>query len=213
MKLRYYLTEATDINYIIRLIDEKCDPYIKELRKHKPINNLLYSGRSDKGDLFIGTVRQDRKPRNTDKERHSIADTLFLKHFGFKARSNAVFVTGSEMEASYYGTSYMVFPMGSYQFVWSPQVRDFTMAIDDFSVWRPVGIKDTMMVTIHGKAYTDSPAYIEKSLDRWISDKYKKDSIINAIKSGNEVMLHCDQYVAVKHGLIFEQEILKWINR
>jgi len=210
MKLRYYITETTNINDVIDIIDKKCQPFIKEMRKDIPCNRLLYSGRDGKPDFFIGDVRQNRQPRNTNKEIHEIADKVFSQIFGIKARTSTIFTTSEYREADYYGTSYIIVPIGDFKIVWSPKVRDFTMAIDDKSVWEPQGFKETMILMVHDKK---SPEYIEMRLKRWIKDNYKIGDLDKALSSSNEIMLHCNQYVALKDNNDKESKtILDYIN-
>lgn len=102
-KFKKFILEGQDqLSDITDIINSQCQPFLKDLRSTK-IKKLMYSGRRHSSDYFIKSVRQDRKPVDSDIEIHTIMDDLFLKKFGFKARSNAIFTIGDAEAASQYG--------------------------------------------------------------------------------------------------------------
>lgn len=125
-------------------------------------------------------VRKDRVPRNMSHELHGRADTWFYEKFGVRYRSQALFVTSSSFIATNYaatqGAVVRVIPVGPYRYCWSKKRSDllFFNASEN---------KTTI------EEYLDDSNYIETDL---------KD----AFSSGNEVMLYCEQYVAIPIGLL-----------
>ncbi|MFW6046289.1 MAG: hypothetical protein ACOCP4_00600 [Candidatus Woesearchaeota archaeon] len=97
-------------------ISKKCAPFIKNIVS-EPIKNLLVSGRKSKPDYFIGTVRKNRKPKDTPTEYHEYADKIFYEEFGIKARSQTLFCNGTPIGVKSYGNPYLIFPIGKYKLV------------------------------------------------------------------------------------------------
>ena len=104
---------------------------------------------------------------------HDILDELFEKKFGWKPRSGGVFCTGSEATASGYGDAYIFFPIGDFEFLWSPKIHDL---YDHVTTRKPVGsifMKDFYNETV---------------------DKYINSGMATAIASGHEIMVRCNSY-------------------
>lgn len=89
----------------------------------------MWSGRKNNTDYFVKPVRGKRKPLDTDQEMHQGMDDALNKKFGFRGRSNAIFVTGDMSQSFSYGVPYMIFPVGKYQIAYSEIVRDFYFEI------------------------------------------------------------------------------------
>ena len=124
MKFKNFLNEAkADREDIEQLVDD-CMPFIKDLAE----NDFwyLYSGRgSANKEIIKRKVRKNRKPVDTPEFIHNLLDDAFKKEFGVKARSQSIFVTTNEEDASSYGMPYFVFPVGrKYAFIYSELVPD-----------------------------------------------------------------------------------------
>lgn len=82
--------------------------------------------RGTKKNIMMGaqifTSRQDRRPQDMPIEIHNKYDELFLEKFGWKARSEGVFVAGGDRTS--YGTPFFFFPVNGYKFIWSPAIFD-----------------------------------------------------------------------------------------
>src|SRR5574343_29316 len=96
-------------------------------------NNLLYRGVNWKSShkdkvFFKANVRKDRKPLSTHPTFHHIIDGLFNKIWGWKARSQGLFVSCDKTDAYYYGgreRAFYCFPCGdNWTYVWSPIIDD-----------------------------------------------------------------------------------------
>lgn len=71
------------------------------------------------------SVRSDRKPRDMPKDLHNLLDKTFLEMFGWKARSEGVFVTsGATWEGE---KDSLFFPIGKFKYIWSPRINDLYM--------------------------------------------------------------------------------------
>lgn len=125
----------------------------------------------------ILSTRKNRSPRNMDAEVHANADTWFERRFGIRYRSQAVFVTSSLFIATQYAYNksvqnvVRVIPISAYKFCWSPKYSDLL----SFKL-------NSGRVSI--EEYLEAGSYIETNL---------KD----AHATGHEVMLGCDEFIAI----------------
>lgn len=124
------LQDLSDKEHLIHLIYKDCQPFLKKALKDN-YQNLFYSGRKSKDDWFKGNVRTDRRPTDTNKVLHRDLDKMFQKKFGYLVRSSSIFVTNDIGVADSYGTTYMIFPIGNFKFVWSPGIVDLYIYMRD----------------------------------------------------------------------------------
>lgn len=129
---------------------------------------------------FIKKVRKNRVPRDIPIDVHLGADDWFFENFGIRYRSQALFITGNPVSASHYAASsrhiVRVIPLGEYKICWSPINSDL------------------FLYGNHAKEET-----IEKYLEL---GRYQESDLEEAIKSGHEIMLYCDQYIAIPVHLL-----------
>ena len=187
MRLQQFLTEGIKkynnikTPELISMVYDKCMPFIKELTtpKFSPADDFLYSGRHHSTRVFVTDIRSNRTPVDTTMDTHKEVDDLFKKKFGWKARSNAIFCTGDYNFAGSYGENvYMIFPIGKYKYLWSPEIGDLYIVVD-----------------------LDSVRTAPNKLELFTNyiNTYKNTDLKDAIKSGNEIMVNCKEYIAV-HG-------------
>jgi len=175
-----------------KAIAHRCKPYLRE--NPDPITSALLRGMNSNELILIKNVRlEDRKPKDTGTQKHKILNDYFTQHYGQPYR-NALFLTGNMTDAEIYGSSstaggseYIIFPVGKYSYIWSPEVGDLYRAM-----------------------WTNG---IEKTLSRW-GDSYIQDNLIEGIKRGNEIMMRCKLYIAVNvdigdHHIEFIQEYIR----
>lgn len=129
---------------------------------------------------FIKRVRRDRQPKDLPIKVHHEADLWFIKRFGIAYRSQAVFLTGSKLIAQNYASTpsnvVRVIPLGDYSYCWSPKRKDLLFYCSENS---SISIND----------------YLEAS-------DYQQTFLADAANCGNEVMLFCEQYLAIPVDLI-----------
>ena len=76
-------------------------------------------------------VRADRRPKDTDPYVHKMFDSTLEELFGWKARSQGLFVTSDYTQAKDFGRPMLVFPTGKFDYVWSPKEEDSINTIQD----------------------------------------------------------------------------------
>jgi hypothetical protein len=170
----------------IAFIKKNCSPFLRESKRM-----LVYRGVKSGGPFaFIGIPRKDRRPLDTDDDVHKGVDKAFLNIFGWRARSQAIFVTGDEYQANYYGKLYVIFPIGNFKYVYAPQVRDLYHAQMAFSKG----------------GYEDRPKP-QKMFDSFVRRNYRDTNLTKAIKSDVEIAISCKQYFAL-YKADWSEEIL-----
>ncbi|KAA5842656.1 hypothetical protein F2A38_10640 [Pseudomonas chlororaphis] len=131
----------------------------------------------------ILTPRADRRPKDSPKAFHKIADQWFERNFGIPYRSKGLFLTSQLVSASTYAATVdhvmRIIPLSDYRYCWSPKVKDLI-----FSAQRLA---------------TSSPQEIENHLD---SLSYSETDLQAAYDMGNEVMLYCENYIAIPISLV-----------
>ena len=115
MRLKSYINENTNI---AQKITRECSDILS-------LPNPLTLYRGSKKEVNIANrfiPRTDRIPSDIKMEIHNEYDKLFYEKFGWKARSEGVFASGSKRIS--YGKPYLFFPVNGYKFVWSPDIFD-----------------------------------------------------------------------------------------
>lgn len=169
MRLHTFLNETLedDIDVIIDKIRKDCKPFLNEFDKP------LYRGVTNEYDFFIKKdVRTNRVPKNTKPYISDSWNKGFQKRFGWKARSEGLFVLQDPDYSGIYGdTRYVVFPIGHYKYIYAPTVYDlFTEPIPD----------------------NDELIY------KFIDINYK-DSELNKHNVLGEIVFKCDSYYGIKY--------------
>ena len=206
-KFRDYITEksvadwnrnktASDIDNIdvptvmLEKLKKDCKPYLKVAKKN---GYVLWRG----NEKEIGTMgkvkrRKDRRPLSMKKWIHDILNKLFYEKFGWKPRSEGVFAVTDQSSSWTYGKPYGFFPIGSYRYVWSPDVRD---------LWTD----STMFeVEIPGEPMTDKEMKIRgEEILKSLMDRYTDKKLDWAMKSkGHEIMFDVDNYYLVNRNYV-----------
>lgn len=198
MRFKEFLAERTIDISLKQLLERDCKPFLDQAG-----DNLLWRGSKtlqDKHQEFT-TVdgfgvykvprREQRKPRNTTPISSDAMDDFFEKKFGWRPRSEAVFCQGDPKGTSFYGTTFCIFPIGEFEFVWSPEYEDLFGALS-VSYTR---IRDDM--TPEEQAVRK--AQLVHSLEE---GEYRDDDLRNAMAASGgqtEIMIGCKEYYAITY--------------
>jgi len=120
-----YLIES---EILIEDIEKNCKPYLKELRTGVS-SFIRYSRTWNNTTIIRKEAKKDREPRDTPKEVHKLMDDTLKSKFGWKPRSDGLFVwiAPKNFEISLDVTSRKggyVFPIGPYKYVYNPEIFD-----------------------------------------------------------------------------------------
>jgi hypothetical protein len=151
----------------------------------------------DFGAIKEFKTRLDRRPVDLNIDLHHFFDKELEKKFGWKPRSQGVFVWNDINELNE-----LFFPIGDFKYVYSPEVHDLYFTTNKMKIQYsipdkkdPIGISD--------KSTKD----LKKLIDTY------KDSGIENEKEKLEVMFKCDSYILVDYLLDIElDEILDLFN-
>lgn len=146
MKLQKYITERRgefglterenqELRQILDILEDSCKYFIREWQKTKL--SFLYRGSNVSGLRTIISIRsrKDRFPKDISSELHETFDDMFKAKFGWYARSEGVFCTSNQIMAKAYGHVNFFFPVGKYQYIWSPKIDDLYGQVEgDFDI-------------------------------------------------------------------------------
>ena len=110
-----WLAEAGS-NLIFRGMDED---YLEDSIWSKPIDEDVW-----RNNAFKCKVRKDRRPKDSSDTAHKALDDLLLQKTGIPFRSAGLFCAKSSRIAGSYGHVYAVFPIGKFDYAWSPYIYD-----------------------------------------------------------------------------------------
>ncbi len=134
----------------------------------------------DEIEWQIFTTNKKRKPTASSRELHKLADDFFLEQFGWRARSQGVFATGSKSSAGQYGQVFVMVPIGPTRFVWSPKVEDmFAYYVDHYDE--------------SGRDPEAAFAFPKEMPNM----SYKDNDLKAAIDSNHEIMFDCSKYLLI----------------
>ena len=192
MKSNEFILEGVtnDHQQFLNLVKHNCQPYLQQNRHpltDSPLWRGMYPGNySDaEGSYQKRNVRlTDRKPRDTPMEVHKILNQVFIDKYNAPYR-NALFTTGRKMDIHDYGNGYIIFPIGKFEFIWSPFISDLWRYVSDkFKLGpQPIPPRDEQIKDVY--------EYINKI-------QYKQNDLEQAINSGNEIMMRCSSYYAIE---------------
>lgn len=179
MKLYNFINEQskekteTQMEEIIDIIVKDCKPFLSEFDM---FHNPIYRG-TNRDDVIFDHVmkvrsRRKRKPKDTPKHIHDLMDDLFFKYYGWKPRSEGIFVTHNRSFAGNYGFQVYFFPKGKYQYLWHPQVEDIYATMSEIKSDPKSGINyDTYVRDIKKENMTP---YFVKELENVIKNYQSK---------------------------------------
>lgn len=223
MKLKQYIEKNSDyranINEIWPIILKECKQILKVYKSavsksYKSYSGLVFfRGMKWKGPVAELTPRQDRKPKDSDMETHVFADDIFKKKFGWKPRSEGVFVSSSRDMSHTYGDLYVFFPVDGFKFVWSENISDFWKHIPSVRK-RSIMLRwesGNYDLTDEFKEFYSKEVKISKDL---IEMSYIDTDLFAALKTSNEVMFKCKKYYCLTCNMFENYEhIIKLIGK
>ena len=159
-------------------VKEDCQSYINQ-NPAAITTSPLFRGIHSSQDTLKKKVRLDnRQPLDSSNSVHAELNRVFQDQFGEPFR-NALFVTNDKYQANNYGEIYIIFPRGNFTFLWSPDMEDIFNAYEN-------------------KLHTESDEDFVYALLR--NNNYYTNSLPKAIHSGNEIMMRCGSYYAIRQS-------------
>lgn len=112
---------------VLNMIRHECSNIIS---LYKKTNKFFFrgiggdSGRDIDYKIKKYIPRTDRYPKDTPSSYHFIADNIFYDKFGWKARSEGVFVISDYGIAKSYNRPHIFLPVNGYKYLWSNKYKD-----------------------------------------------------------------------------------------
>ena len=134
--------------------------------------------------VITGRVRlTGRKPMSTGDSQHDYLNLYFKQKFGQPFR-DAMFVVGEANFAADYGSLYLIFPRGDFNFAWSPEIKDL------FNV-------DFAMEDALYPDGDDETADVENFFKWMEGNRYQNSNLKAALLSKNEIMVRSIAYYGI----------------
>lgn len=127
---------------------------------------MVYRGIEDDSitaHAFTQNIRQDRRPKDTDKERHIAFNKVIAAAGGVANRSNAAFVSGDKDTAEGYGRAFVFVPLGDFRYTWSPAYADWTQDFETYD------LSELAVSTVNYKKDPRAGAYVQQEIAASIS--------------------------------------------
>ncbi len=188
MRFKQHLNEDSYItDEIVEQINRDCSVFLKESKGFP-----FYRGsKTAKVKTFKKiTPRKDRKPLDTPLILHNEINKEFKKQFGWYVRSEGVFCTGDSAQTNYFGDMYIMLPIGSYKYVWSPSIIDFGVELEYRGVYN--NGSDNIYL---------EPEQYNKIIEDMV-ETYRNTDLYGAWKSRNEVSIQCKEYYLIKPSFL-----------
>jgi len=193
MKFQNFISEKfsdnqDELESIINNIKKECKQIIN---LYKNVKTPIYRGIKGADRFFEKrNVRTNRQPRVINEESHKLLDKLFLKHYGWKARSEGLFCGSNSVSRTWgdYGIIYIIFPIGNFKYIWTPNPED--------GFWEYL-----VKLERYNKANLEVSNDFIENLDYAVkTDYYDKDieKPLNKLFHDFEVILKCKSYYAIK---------------
>ena len=131
----------------IKTILKDCEIFINDLKKcdkgyflSRGIYNKTY-------DIEKLSYDMDREPRDTEIALHDQLNNWFEEYFGWMVR-NGLFCFGRpkhNLDTDYGSKSYLLFPIGDYDIVWSKYIDDLYSYLDGEDLFNKTDIEDAYL--------------------------------------------------------------------
>ena len=203
------------VDGIIETIFKDCDYYINLLRKSNAFK-LLYRSSKDSANFYklkTSNLDRGRKPKDMGIVMHNLLnDKIFKPSFGWNVRDG---IFASSKILPYYGEPYLFFPVGNFEYVWSPTVRDLYEDMFNKSNLKALDFLYYYADEKEKEAYTLKDLTedeVKKSIIN-LQQMYQNNDFKMAVRSENEISFKCDKYYIVNRFMTddFEKYMLDLI--
>ena len=196
MRFKEFVLEELTSDFDVELFLKNCAPFLSEI---KGLNHKLlpkHGSRRAADDWVIKKHEPRAAPRDSHEKLHLAIDTLLTKKFNWPARSDALFVSGDYDTARSYGPVSLIFPIGAYQYVWSPQFFDL---YDEYEkIFHNLNRSQTRSIEQWELNAARARAETVRLAKR--AEWHFNSELNTALSKGREVMLKAESYYEIRWG-------------
>jgi hypothetical protein len=199
------------------MLDKNCMPYINFL---KGCDSLLLRGSKKSIKMFDKVdQRQDRKPALIGKELSVIMDDWTKDNWGFRARSQSAFATNRIKASRSYGHTYLMFPIGKFDYAWNDDVGFLYGHYDSFDY-----LTSEKYLDINKNSASKADEISHEEADKLVFDEYIVPQLnaytvnkgLNTYLKGDnwnktgfsECIVHCKSYYLI--NMEWDSTLLSW---
>ncbi len=209
MRFKDFLLETYPGDFNMEQFLDDCAPYIEAIKGSRAFDLLKHGTKS--GPDVWGIRKHEKRigPRDSDPRLHDAVNDFFVSEFGWDARTDALFASSSWIAPKAYGLIYFVFPVGKFQFLWSPKIED---------LWSDVHLLRSAIMKKHKDMSRDEAMTqaIHDGIELVKNGKWKFNTDLrDAMQMGNEVMLKSlsGKYYLIRTSTDFVVEFVKELHR
>ena len=113
---------------------KNCQPFIKEWGGIPTPGHSIYRGSPySKWPQFLCGTNANRESIGMGKWTQQKIDNFFQTKYGHRFRSeHVVFGTGNKNHAAEFGSVFVIFPVGEFSYLWSPDIDDMNYALHNY---------------------------------------------------------------------------------
>lgn len=143
----FEIDQEIDLDAILR----DCQPFLSQVSNIYKSGFYLYRGMQKNVSFIRLPVKQNRPPFGSSFDLQNCMVNSF-KQLGFTAnRNNSIFCTGSQQFASDYGLTYFIYPIGDFQFTWTPHIKDLFW---NFNIWEDGSLEQYVRIDFYTSVHT-----------------------------------------------------------
>lgn len=184
----------------LQKIKQNCQPFLKESSGWPIFRDMK------KSDNFLRLkVRKDRQPRDSTLEFHKKVDSI-LKSLGYADRTSSVFVTGDPLIAGSYGTIFVVFPIGDFDFSWNTvysdlwydqsQIAHFKETFSNKNLSKAIQSKHEIQIRCDEYYAVKLKYFLENNLHKILLSKESQNDLVKRLCSSNLSKQYCNLITA-----------------
>lgn len=197
-------TYAAELVELADLLKKNAQPWLSTVG----VQPSVYRGIQEfTGDYaFIRAPRPDRKPLTSPPQMHNLFNEMIEDKGLVANRSNSTFVSGDKGFADGYGVIYVVIPLGEFHYTWAEGFKDWYVRFMNVAKGSAVSGPDYVNydeVTTRLSNIRNTNHEGLKALKQELYHNLRGDdgSILEAIKSGSEIMLNANSLVHIHRNV------------
>jgi hypothetical protein len=204
-------------------VGNECQFFISQTAPYRPLYRGISSSNFGEPMITKRVRLDDREPTDTTEELHALANEYFVEQYGAPFR-NSMFVTGDDSWAGAYGRIYSVYPIGDFEYLWSPKTKDlwqasrtirhantkFRLAVGRYESRKEGGFPEQGMGEKESSAaVAEMKTYFEKAtaaFEENVLSGYQKDNLDDGIISKHEIMIRTKTYHAISFNELAQEQ-------